>query len=116
MSTRVRKGNKVLTVADDAVERYIGQGYSVIDETGAIVTKAMPVGNNQLKAEYIRMSDTIKSLEAEVKQLKSTNEYLDQENKRLTKELTTLKSAPISSEGKTTRKRKQASEDKEVAE
>ena len=112
MGTKVRKGNKILTVADDAVERYINQGYSVIDETGAIVTKAIPVGNNQLKAEYIRMSETIESLKAEIKELKASNDYLSQENVKLIKELTALKSAPISAEPKTsTRKRKQTTED-----
>lgn len=112
MGTKVRKGNKILTVADDAVERYINQGYSVIDETGAIVTKAVPVGNNQLRAEYIRMSETIENLTSEIKELKASNEYLSQENVRLIKELTILKSAPINAESKTTtRKRKSTTED-----
>mgnify|MGYP003418259986 CR=1 FL=1 len=112
MSTQVRKGNKILSVSDDAVERYIKMGYSVIDSNGEIITKAIPVDNNQLKLEYTRMSEEIEKLKAENKSLKDTNDFIAQENKRLAKELVALKSTPISSEPKTsTRKRKSTTED-----
>lgn len=111
MSTRVRKGNKILSIPEDAIDRYMGMGFSVIDETGAVVNKATPVDTNTLKMEYTRMVEEIASFKEKVKELQESNDYLTQENGRLTKELTTLKSAPISEKSTTTRKRKQATEE-----
>ena len=122
MSIRVRKGNKILKISEDAIDRYMSQGYSVIDETGTVVNKATPVDTTTLKMEYSKMSDeidslkstieelegTIEGLNADIKALTDDNTYLKQENKKLTKELTTLKSTPISEKPTTTRKRKQA--------
>lgn len=116
MSVQVRKGNKILSIAEDAVDRYINQGYSVIDKTGAVITKAIPVGNNQLRAEYIRMSEEIDNFKAENKSLTEKIEYLEQENAKLAKELLTLKSTPITEKTTTTRRRKQTTSEEEVTE
>ena len=109
MSTQVRKGNKILSVSEDSIERYVKMGYSVIDSNGEIVTKAVPVDNNQLKLEYTRMSEEIDSLKAENKSLAEKVEYLEQENTKLAKELATLKSTPVTE--KPTRRRKQTTEE-----
>lgn len=123
MSTQVRKGNKILKVSDDAVERYLKMGYSVLNGSGEVVTKAVPVDVNQLKLEYAGMSKEIDSLKGQIEQLKAenieltkANDFLTQENQKLTKELTTLKSAPITEKTTTTRKRKQAASEEEVKE
>ena len=124
MSTQVRKGNKILKVSDDAVERYLKMGYNVLNGSGEVVTKAVPVDVNQLKLEYSRMSNEIEGLKGQIEQLKTekaeltkTNDFLIQENKKLVKELTTLKSAPISAETEkttTTRRRKQNTSETEA--
>lgn len=133
MIIRVRKGNKILKISEDAIDRYMSQGYSVIDEAGAVINKATPVDTTILKMEYLKMSDeidslksTIGELEGTIEQLKTekaeltkTNDFLIQENKKLIKELTTLKSAPISAEAEkttTTRKRKQNTSETEAKE
>lgn len=120
MSTRVRKGNKILSVADDAIDRYMSAGYSVIDETGEVVNKATPVDVSTLKMEYAKMADEIENFKCEVEALKTANaslqadkDYLTQENKKLTAELSVLKSSSEPEkavEKPTTRKRKQSTD------
>lgn len=121
MSTQVRKGNKILVVSEDAVERYINMGYSVINDKGEIVTKATPVDTTQLKCEYTRMSEEISKLKDEIASLKEVNASLVQENKNLAKQLGETKTAsPVTEDEdkdevkveKPTRRRKQTTEDK----
>lgn len=116
MSTQVRKGNKILKVSDDAVDRYLKMGYSVLNASGEVVTQAVPVDVNQLKLGYTKLSDEVIELKDKIKSLEDANAYLTQENSRLTKELSVLKSAPISDKPTTTRRRKQTTSEEEVKE
>ena len=121
MSVQAQKGNKILRISEDAIERYLGMGYNIIGADGAVLKKAVPSDNNQLKLEYTQSVKEIESLKAELESLKKKNALLAQENSRLSKELEKAKSTssapaeeveekPVE---KTTRKRKsQATEEK----
>ena len=114
MSVQAQKGNKILRISEDAIERYLGMGYNIIGADGAVLQKAVPSDNNQLKLEYSQSVKEIESLKMELASLEKKNAMLMQENKRLTAELEKAKSepsAPVEVEAeaepkKTTRKRK----------
>lgn len=100
-----RRANKILKIDENAVDRYLAQGYTITDVQGNLVKKGTPRDTIQLTAEY-------KKQEEEIAGLKSENEALKAEVKALKAELTKIKSeTPVSVEPKTTRKRKQATEE-----
>lgn len=94
-----KKANKVLKISEDAIERYHNQGYNITDVQGNLVKKGTPSDNIQLTAAYKKQEEEIKNLTAE-------NATLKAEVKALKAEIEKFKSAPISAEPKTTRKRK----------
>ena len=117
MSVQAQKGNKILRISEDAIERYLGMGYNIVGSDGAVLQKAVPSDNNQLKLEYSQNIREIENLKAEINRLTEQNMLLKQENKRLTDELIkadSKSSAPteeVTEEPKkTTRKRKQTTE------
>lgn len=71
MSTYVRTGGKMLKVADDAVQRYLLEGYDVVDERGVVITKAIPRDTNTLTLEYKRLTAENKALKAKVATLEA---------------------------------------------
>lgn len=98
-----RKANKLLKINEDAIDRYLGQGYSITDLQGNLVKKGTPHDTIQLTAEY-------KKQEEEIVKLKAENESLKTKVKALQDELNKFKSAPISAEPKTTTTRKRKSD------
>ena len=102
MSVQAQKGNKILRISEDAVERYLGMGYSIIGDDGAVVKQGIPVDNNQLKLAYNQNMREIESLKAEIATLK-------QENARLA-ELVEAKAVSEEKTEKTPRRRKQTVE------
>ena len=105
-----RKANKLLKINEDAVDRYLGQGYTITDLKGNVIKKGTPNDINQLNAEY-------KKQEVEIKSLKEENAKLLAEVKSLKEELVKVKSeTPVSTEPKQTRKRKQTTSDEEATE
>ena len=117
-----RRGNKILKVSEDYVDRYLGQGYTITDMNGNLVKKGIPHDTTALTAEVEKQNAEIASLKSELEAKDATIGKLNDEVASLkatlksTKaELDKFKSMPISakvdepaSEPKTTRKRKQA--------
>lgn len=93
-----KRGNKVLKITEDGVERYKGQGYTITDENGNVVTKGTPIDSAQLAVAYAKQAETIKALEAE-------NAVLKKELESVKAELGKAKKAEPA-EPKPTRKRK----------
>ena len=124
MSVQAQKGNKILRISEDAIERYLGMGYNIIGADGMVLKKAIPSDNNQLKLEYSQNVKEIENLKMELASLEKKNAMLIQENKRLTAELEKAKSEPsvpvedtVEAEPKkTTRKRKSQPVEAETAE
>lgn len=117
MSVQAQKGNKILRISEDAIERYLGMGYNIIGADGAVLKKAVPSDNNQLKLEYSQNIREIENLKAEIIRLKEQIALLKQENSRLTDALNTA-DAPATdtadAEPKKTRKRKSQNTDTET--
>ena len=106
MSVQAQKGNKILRISEDAIEKYLGMGYNIIGADGAVVKKAVPSDNNQLTLEYKKSVEEIQNLKLEIASLEKRNAMLTQENKRLVAELEEAKAVPE----KPTRKRRQSAE------
>lgn len=109
MSVQAQKGNKILRISEDAIEKYLGMGYNIVGSDGAVLQKAVPSDNNQLKLEYTQLTEEIKSLKATLQSLEMKNASLVQENKRLVKELGEAKSSTVE-KPTTIRKRKQTAD------
>lgn len=125
-----RRGNKLLKISEDYIERYLGQGYSITDMSGNLIKKGVPHDANALTAEVKKQDAEIEGLKEELKAKDATVKELTDEVASLkaklkdTKaELDKFKSMPISvraeetvSEPKTTRKRKQTATVEETTE
>ena len=71
MSTYVRHGGKMLLVADEAVQRYLLEGYDVVDERGVVIKKAIPRDTNSLTLEYKRLTAENEALKSKVATLEA---------------------------------------------
>lgn len=67
----VRKNNEILRVQDTQVNHYLDIGYDVIDERGAVLLRAVPQDNTQLKAEFAKLSQQVVDLKATISNLKT---------------------------------------------
>ena len=101
-----RRGNKILKIGEDHIDRYLSQGYTITDANGKVFKKGVPHDANLLTAEVKKQTEEIESLKAE-------NARLTAELKEAKAEIEKFKSTPIS-EPKT-RKRKQATATEEEA-
>ena len=70
--TKIRKGNRELSIEDGSVDSYIAAGYQIIDARGNVINhgtntsySGLIVENNELKQTVKRMETAIASLEAE---------------------------------------------------
>lgn len=70
MSITVRKANVVLDIAEDQKDRFISEGYSVINAvTGAIIEKALPKDIPSLQHELQLALDKCGTLELKIEAL-----------------------------------------------
>lgn len=68
---RVERGNVVLRVPDYDVQRFIDQGYNLVDEDGNIIQASVPRDLGTLQKMYTEHIEEIKRLKAEVEKLQS---------------------------------------------
>lgn len=64
------RGNRVVSIKEEAIQRYSEQGYVITDDNGNIIKNTVPVDVPNLKKAYVEQSAKIKSLEAENENLK----------------------------------------------
>lgn len=69
---KVQKLNKVYTVSEAAVPRYLKDGFDQIDDEGNVVKRATG-GRTVSLAEYNKALEDIEKLQAENKKLKTEN-------------------------------------------
>ena len=74
----VQRANVILEVKEEQVQRYVDNGYDVLDDSGNVVKKSIPRDVRTLQMAYVeqkqqieRMQAEIDALQAEVKKLKS---------------------------------------------
>lgn len=85
---KVRKGNRVLTIAENAVDVYLKRGYDQVDEKGKVVKlatggkKVSLVEFNKVKKENINLKDEIEELKKENATLKGQVTKLENDAKK----------------------------------
>lgn len=65
----VERGNVVLRIADDDIQRYLDKGYSVTDGYGNVLKQAIPNDIGELQRLVIKQQSEIESLNAKIKEL-----------------------------------------------
>jgi len=68
---RVERGNVVLRVPDYDVQRFIDQGYNLVDEKGNVIQASVPRDLGTLQKMYTEHIEEIKQLKAEIEELQS---------------------------------------------
>ena len=66
---RVQRGNVILRVSDDEVQRYLNMGYDLTTPTGKVIQSAIPNDLGTLQTAYIDHTARIAELEAEIARL-----------------------------------------------
>ena len=88
----VKRGNVVLTINAELVDRYIAKGYDLIDKTGNVIKKSVPTDVNSLKADYERQLSENKQLKEQIALLKAQlNDQNVKSEKTTTAKRTTTK-------------------------
>lgn len=70
---RIERGNVVLKVEEYEVARYLKLGYNVTDETGKVLTEALPNDVGTLQKHYVEHKKRIEELESIVAKLTEEN-------------------------------------------
>lgn len=65
----VQRANAILQVPEEWVDRYIDQGYNVIDEYGNVIQASIPKDLGTLQKAYVEHTQKIKELEETIEQL-----------------------------------------------
>lgn len=73
---RIERGNVVLKVHEYEVPRYLKLGYNVTDDTGKVLTEALPNDLGTLQKFYVDSKKRIEELESIVAKLTAENETL----------------------------------------
>ena len=79
----VQRGNKQLTISEQALPQFLGMGYSKIDQEGNIIQQGEATTLGDLKAENGTLKVEIDKLNNENKALKTENDNLKAENNEL---------------------------------
>lgn len=67
---RVKRANAILRVPEEQADRYLADGYDVIDDDGNILKESIPNDINGLRIAYDRHVKEIAELKAELAKLK----------------------------------------------
>ncbi len=91
---KVVKGNRVLTVSDEAVSGYLKEGYDEINEKGEVVQHAIG-GKTVTLAEHTKVVEELEKLKKTQSNGTSAEELekVKEENKKLKAEIKSLKKA-----------------------
>lgn len=66
----VERGNVVLKIPEQEIERYLDQGYNLIDENGNVIKASLPRDVGSLQLAYIQHEKEIAELKAELEKYK----------------------------------------------
>ena len=79
----VQRANVVLDIAEDQLDYYMNQGYSVIDKAGNVIKASVPRELGTLQKAYVDNTKKIEDLEAEkVELLKQIKELKKKKSTR----------------------------------
>lgn len=66
----VQRANVVLQISEALVDRYVDQGYNVIDANGNVIKASIPRDLGTLQKAYVDHLQEIEALKKEIEQLK----------------------------------------------
>ena len=66
----VQRANVVLRVPEEWLDRYVDQGYDVIDESGNVIQASIPRDLGTLQKAYIEHTQEIEELKRTIDELK----------------------------------------------
>lgn len=66
----VQRANVVLQISEALVDRYVDQGYNVIDANGNVIKASIPRDLGTLQRAYVDQLQEIDALKKEIEQLK----------------------------------------------
>lgn len=66
----VQRANVVLRVPEEWLDRYVDQGYDVIDESGNVIQASIPRDLGTLQKAYIEHTQEIEELKRTIEELK----------------------------------------------
>ena len=66
----VQRANVVLQISEALVDRYVDQGYNVIDANGNVIKASIPRDLGTLQKAYVNHLQEIDALKKEIEQLK----------------------------------------------
>ena len=91
--TKVRKGNRELSVEDGSVDSYIAEGYQIIDARGNVLKHSTTTSYSGLIVENNELRQTVKRLETRIASLEAEEGRKDEEIAGLVDELAKAKAA-----------------------
>lgn len=65
------RGNKVVSISEDAVQRYVEQGFTIKNASGEVIKDCVPTDMAALKKAYADDRAEIKALKEEIAKLKA---------------------------------------------
>lgn len=71
-----QKGNKVNRILEHETEKYLANGFMILDENGAILDAPVPTDLPTLQSFYKENVEIVKSLKADIKALTDENKSL----------------------------------------
>ena len=70
----VRRANVLLEVSQESLEKYLNDGYDLVDKSGKLIREGAPNDEFALKRAYDRQKSEIEKLKAEVENLEKALE------------------------------------------
>ena len=65
----VQRANVILEISEQEQDKYLAQGYDILDDFGNVVKKSIPTDFGKLRVAYHEALEEIEKLKAEVKKL-----------------------------------------------
>lgn len=88
------KGNRVKQIAEQDIQKYLEQGYSITNGAGEVIKTAVPTDLQVLKLAYTQNEEVVNSLKNEIKTLLTVIDdlkgQLDSANKALAERVTEM--------------------------
>ena len=60
------RGNRMIQINENSIQKYVEQGYNIVDNRGGVLQNAVPTDVNVLKQSYSQHMDEIARLKAKV--------------------------------------------------
>jgi len=91
------KGNRIKQISESDIDKYVGQGYKIVDERGRLIQDTIPTDITVLQSAFSENKAKIKKLETENATLKQEIAELKDQLKK-SKPIESVKETPVQDE------------------